>query len=115
MGSGRHEPSILVSPRQASREAAGQDNSGNARQGVSTRTTQRDAASVRESERQANVARVREYMAQGYTQDEAIKLRAAELRAGAIEKLISEGRLVTFAEASQYAAKMAQPRDDNED
>jgi uncharacterized protein YoaH (UPF0181 family) len=72
--------------------------------GWSVRTVQRDQADYREKQRQENIARVREYMAQGYTQDEAINLRAAELCAGAIEKLISQGRLVTFAQAS-YAAK----------
>ena len=75
--------------------------------GCSVRTVQRDLAEEREKQRQKNVARVREYMAQGYSQDEACRLVAAELRAGAIEKLISEGRLVPFARASQEAAKVA--------
>ena len=71
--------------------------------GCSVRTVQRDLAEAREKQRkeqrQKNVARVREYMAQGYTQDEACSMRAAELRAGAIEELISKGGLVAFAEA----------------
>jgi uncharacterized protein YoaH (UPF0181 family) len=75
--------------------------------GVSIRTIQRDAASLREDEWRKRVAMVRRYMAQGYTQDEACGLTAAELRASAIEGLISEGRLVLFAQASQYAAKVA--------
>jgi len=75
---------------------------------VSIRTIQRDAASVREDERKKRVAMARRYMAQGYTQDEACRLTAAELRAGAIEDLISNGRLVTFAQASQIAAKVAE-------
>jgi uncharacterized protein YoaH (UPF0181 family) len=79
--------------------------------GVSLRTVQRDLAKGREKQRQKNIARVREYMAQGYSQDEACELTAAELRAGAIEKLISEGRLVVFAQASQEAATLSQSRD----
>jgi uncharacterized protein YoaH (UPF0181 family) len=79
--------------------------------GVSLRTVQRDLAEGREKQRKINVARVREYMAQGYSQDEACELTAAELRAGAIEKLISEGRLVGFAQASQEAATLSQSRD----
>ena len=76
--------------------------------GCSVRTVQRHVVEMREEQRQKNVARVREYMAQGYSQDEACGLVAAELRAGCIEKLISEGRLVVFAQASQIAAKVAQ-------
>ena len=72
---------------------------------TSVRTVQRDRAEEREKERKKRIARVREYMAQGYSQDEACELTAAELRARAIERLISEGRLVTFAQASQMAAK----------
>jgi uncharacterized protein YoaH (UPF0181 family) len=79
--------------------------------GCSMRTVQRDLAGEREKQRQKNVARVREYMAQGYSQDEACELTAAELRAGAIEKLISEGRLVGFAQASQEVATLSQSRD----
>ena len=79
--------------------------------GCSLRTVQRDAAEEREKQRQKNVARAREYMAQGYSQDEACELTAAELRAGAIENLISEGRLVLFAQASQETATLAQSRD----
>ena len=84
--------------------------------GASLRTIQRDAANARQDERKANIKRVHEYMAQGYSQDEACHLRAAELRATAIEKLLikEDGGLVTFAEASQYAATMAQSRDDPE-
>jgi uncharacterized protein YoaH (UPF0181 family) len=74
--------------------------------GASVRTIQRDAAQMREEDRKKRVARVHEYMAQGYSQDEACELTAAELRARVIEKLISEGRLVTFAQASQIAAKL---------
>src|SRR5262249_11273398 len=75
--------------------------------GVSLRTIQRDAAGTRAKEREENVARVHDYMAQGYSQDEACELTAAEIRAQAIEKLISEGRLVTFAHVSHKAAKVA--------
>ena len=75
---------------------------------VSIRTIQRDAASVREDERKKRVAMVHRYMGQGYTQDEACGLVAAELRASAIEDLISSGRLVTFAQASQISAKAAE-------
>jgi len=67
--------------------------------GVSLRTVERDLADMRERDRQKTIARVQEYMAQGYSQDEAGALRAAELRAIAIEKLIEQGRLVTFAAA----------------
>jgi uncharacterized protein YoaH (UPF0181 family) len=71
--------------------------------GVSVRTVQRDLAKVREEDRQANIARIHEYMAQGYTQDEACRLRASELRAITIEKLIKkDGGLVTFAEVLNY-------------
>jgi len=73
--------------------------------GWSLRTTQRDLAKQREEEREKRVARVHEYMAQGHSQDEACKLTAAELQAAGIEKLISEGRLVRFVQASQKAAK----------
>lgn len=80
--------------------------------GCSVRTVQRDLAELRENQRQKDVARAREYMAQGYSQDEACRLVGAELRAGAIEKLISEGRLVAFARASQEAATLSQSRDE---
>jgi uncharacterized protein YoaH (UPF0181 family) len=80
--------------------------------GVSLRTAQRDAARIREDKRKKNVARVREYMAQGYSQDEAYRLTAAELRAVAIEDLlVKDGGLVLFAQASQCAAKMADSGD----
>jgi uncharacterized protein YoaH (UPF0181 family) len=75
---------------------------------TSVRTIQRDRAKQREEDRKKRVARVHEYMAQGYSQDEACKLTAAELRARAIEELISKGRLVAFAQASQIAAQKAE-------
>jgi uncharacterized protein YoaH (UPF0181 family) len=101
----RHgKPSTKPEPKPTQKDIA-------AALGYSVRTIQRDMAQEREKRRQKNVARVREYMAQGYSEDEACGLVAAELRAGAIEKLISEGRLVTFAQASQEAAKVARARE----
>ena len=80
--------------------------------GVSIRTVQRDAAGMREDDRQKRIARAREYMDQGYTEDEACGLVAAELRAQFIEQCMSkDGGAVLLAGGYQYAAKMAQPRD----
>jgi uncharacterized protein YoaH (UPF0181 family) len=80
--------------------------------GVSVRTVQRDLAEKRKEERRARLARVDEYMAQGYSQDDACSLTAAELRACAIETLLSEkDGLVRFAQRLNISPNVTQPRD----